>query len=46
MSSYIVDVANGLETLSSTGLVGGVLDFLGDAGSWADALSKLIGLVA
>jgi len=46
MSSYIVDVANGLETLSSTGLIDGVLDFLGAAGSWADALSKLIGLVA
>lgn len=46
MSSYIVENIAALDILSSYGLVGGVLDFLGDAGSWADALSKLIGLVA
>ena len=46
MSSYIVDNVAALDLLSSEGIVGYVLDFLGDAGTWADAVSKLIGLVA
>lgn len=46
MSSYIVENVAALDILSSYGLLGYVFEFLGTAGTWADAVSKLIGLVA
>ena len=33
-------------TLSSEGIFGGLLDVLGDAGTWAGAAAKLIGLIS
>ncbi len=38
--TFLTDVS----TLSSSGLFGAIFDFLGQAGSWAEAVSKLIGL--
>lgn len=41
------DVTNFLtevSTLSSTGLFGEIFTLLGTAGTWADAVSKLLGL--
>lgn len=45
MSSYITENVAALDLLSSEGIVGYVLEFLGAAGTWADAVAKLIGLV-
>ena len=41
-----MDFLTDWSALSSTGLVGTVLSFLDSAGSWAEAVAKLIGLVA
>lgn len=38
---FLTDTA----VLSNTGLFGAAFDLLGKAGSWADAASKLLGLV-
>jgi len=46
MSSDLIDFSNAVGTLSDTGLVGSVFAFLASAGDWADAVAKLIGLVA
>ena len=45
MSSYIIDVVDAVDALSSEGLLGDVLPTLKLAGDWADAVAKLIGLV-
>lgn len=40
-----MEFLNGLQTLSSTGLIGFLFDTLETAGDWAGAASDLIGLL-
>ncbi|MDO5669380.1 MAG: PorA family porin [Corynebacterium sp.] len=45
-SSNLVDFSDSVGQLSDSGVVGSVFAFLASAGDWADAVAKLIGLVA
>lgn len=41
----VTDFLDGVGTLSSNGLFGAAFDFLKASGSWAEAVSKLLGLL-
>lgn len=40
----VLEFLGDLSTLSTTGLIGSVFAFLETSGSWADSLSKILGL--
>lgn len=40
-----MEFINGMVELSSTGVIGSIFKFLGSFATWAEAVSKLIGLI-